>query len=838
MPNYIKYTITNPSYEVVADLFSDRGEVLFRKEDIETILDYKGDTTFTNRQRILNKFSPVETEDVSKLSDEELPVSIGDVLLIPKSVLDALSEATKISTSLSDDGNDGSKFNVFVNDIHKKLLADSKYRSITKLTEFSSYIDFFPKITVFLWSRTLNKVINISPFIQTCVLNSAENATSFQITLPPILASYENDEWAIDKSSIEDYSDNYNARSSLFKSKSLKESDFYFHRVISQNDLVFIQFETLENETKLRSEDSKKFDVGYDKLPKRIYDVIGAVDTNDLLSDPQNAEIGIQISGRDLTKFLIDDGTYFWYEELLGTLIPDRPENAKLRGRIYGSIPELNGIGFRDIKTQLDFVFKLFFITGYYPNEIFEHWENRNTITTTNTKVIEAQKENIEAQKEYVIDLIQRSREFYGLSSANGEDEVAESILNNIVARIESNTLVTGQNILTQDSLIYFDNKIYKREQLLTSDVDLTTASTSGNFASAGNIFSSSISYTIVKNRKIDSLDTDNIRDGLWQIFDIEVDPSIANVRLYDTKLNESNGSILASIQAIVEEPFMEIFTDTYGDRFKLIARRQPFDAKYYNELVDETVIDIDASEVISTQLGFADDETYTWYYLQPNGMTYGESLGVAFIKAVILPEYVDVWGSRPYNKQTNYAPFITKKDIDSKINTDLKQAIYDLKFMIDINAYNPFVRKGTIVINGNRTIKKKQAIRLKQTGEIFHVDTVQNTYVRGSSIDRTTVLQVSRGMIEHYMTPRSVGGVDGISYFNIVDTTIKETDLKDFSTGLSFGQDEVDRQEALSKIKQSDYSLRVTQDWKVNKEVFDFFLKKKQFSPQGYSEK
>src|SRR5690554_641312 len=86
---------------------------------------------------------------------------------------------------------------------------------------------------------------------------------------------------------------------------------------------------------------------------------------------------------------------------------------------------------------------------------------------------------------------------------------------------------------------------------------------------------------------------------------------------------------------------------------------------------------------------------------------------------------------------------------------------------------YKPFTRKGTIIVNGDRRLKKGTWFYYKPTNEIFYILSVTQSY--SSSIDRTTVIQVERGMVLDYVTGDRTINVNGkdveLSYFNIVDT-------------------------------------------------------------------
>ena len=131
--------------------------------------------------------------------------------------------------------------------------------------------------------------------------------------------------------------------------------------------------------------------------------------------------------------------------------------------------------------------------------------------------------------------------------------------------------------------------------------------------------------------------------------------------------------------------------------------------------------------------------------------------------------------------------------------------ALKDFKYLVESNAYNPFTRMGTITLRGNRQIKRGTLVHLP-TGEVFHVDAVSQNYsVSIGNISRSTTLQLSRGIFPDFIGGKEIDG-EKKSYFNIID----------------FGDwDE-------SKITLENYRDLVSK-WKVNYNVFSFFLRRQQ---------
>lgn len=86
-------------------------------------------------------------------------------------------------------------------------------------------------------------------------------------------------------------------------------SDFFFKNLISENDVIFISFRDNEQDIISKSED---FFISNDKLPGLDWDMIGLVDTNVESISYENTNSEVNVSGRDLMKLLIEDGSYFF----------------------------------------------------------------------------------------------------------------------------------------------------------------------------------------------------------------------------------------------------------------------------------------------------------------------------------------------------------------------------------------------------------------------------------------------------------------------------------------------------------------------------------------------
>ena len=330
------------------------------------------------------------------------------------------------------------------------------------------------------------------------------------------------------------------------------------------------------------------------------------------------------------------------------------------------------------------------------------------------------------------------------------------------------------------------------------------------------------------------------LASGIWQITKLLMDDSVANLQLFDVATSINSGSLISFFNKVCQQPFVEFMGDTFGDQYYFIVRKPPFDKEGMlktlisqgligkdnsHTLFGKSIYDIRNEDIINVNLSFNTQNIYSWYQFYP---IYEMGARRDVIPSVLFPEYATIYGSRDLSIQSQYVNF-NQSFIDDELkenkshqgDIETQNAIRDLKYMIDCNAYNPFTRCGTIHITGNMRIKRGVFIRicLNNTNEIFYVDEVNHDYsVTSSGVNRTTTLSVSHGMIEKYMfegeylpkytdSGKYIEG--GVSYFNIIN----------------FG----DYEKSKDKITIDSWE-NIISSWKVNIDVFTFFLRKMQF--------
>ena len=697
--------------------FVDENQILLDETfDLNNLLTFEG-----NDRRVQASYfnNPDEVANVNRLESPTL-------LKVP-------SERVKKDTAVVA-GNlikPNRSFRLFLSNEIKNIVTNEGYKPINKKSAIfgvnSSLFRIYNNATVWCWCKAASEgeeegvLINLSPFVESIVVNTGQNGGNFSVKLLPVLADYErafsydpSKGWKVDDETLNKYvyrgTKNYLLRRHTHKQQNgkNKRAKLFFHNVISSNDVVFIQFEALEMEREQRYEDfissrgSGNFSLYKDasELQGRNWDMIGLVDTNKASYNAQNSDMSVEILGRDLMKLLIEDGCYFFPLDFAteeGGFINASSNEGSLKRLINGELPFFNSYVDRTIEYTIRFVFNQLSNIKICSNELFKY---------VSEKVFK-----------------------YDIRESINQEEIG------VDASYDSET-------------------IYKK----------------------------------------------TLAEGIWQAVRVVIDEEIADRRIVDSSISSDSGSLLSFIQKVCQDPFVEFWGDTYGDSFYFIARKPPFTSSSIKSYInDNLVIDLLEDDIYQENLQFDDGEVYSWYRLIPKGNFFGDGGGITLSEfpAIFLQEYADIWGSRPLQVVSNYIDYQGVSG-DKSVNLEYlkNQSTQDLAFIIETNCYLPFTRRGTITVKGDRRFKRGVFLRHHGTGEIFYIESVSQTYTQDmNTTDRTTVLNVVRGMVEEYIDESKE-----ISYFNIVDL---DKNIDGVSQSINF---------------------------KVNKHVFDFFLNRRQY--------
>jgi len=845
MQPYILYTHHDPEITTIDEFLDQFGLSIAKQLTPDELLQYTDQNGLSNLDRVWLKYNRREKKAAQLLYDNGtlVDLKVGTVLALPK---DKLFRET-LSITGSNQVVDVKKFSAFLSQFHAQLLKSSSYVQTSYYTgdTINKTKISHPRISVWLWSKAIggDRLLDVTPFLISCTTNVDENGGNFQLSFAPITCSLnEQNQWIIHNTSVSDFF----AKNELISFNQTnrkaggqyKQSNFLMNTIVSPNDVVFIRFEPL----KIESSRNRSFFIDKTRIPSsegdlKLYDMIGLVDSNLLSYSAEGNDVTVNITGKDLAKVLIDDGSYFYPLQFAQGVFINPNENDKLIKRLAvdGQFILQSAFTFRSIRFALQFIMNHLSNIAVTTDSLFSAYGDRRS------EVFRLEQQNTN-EIQYQLSIIKNNaiREIEQYSDGNAAS-IFDNIVNLIQAAVAQDALVVnGVSLIGYDSFTFQgqivaanttptaiagqDVFLFKQVSALSNDSSATIG------VEPSTIFLYAYEHYRLQqttyNRDIESRPA----RGIWQIIKLLVDENVADRRIADSSISQPDGSLINQVWKVCQKPFVEFITDTYGDSFYFIARRPPFDkagikgyinAQYHTDNEEETfqvpgerstlILDIDPADVLSFEVQYQDSEIYSFYEIQPQGLFLGagSSVSLAYIPIIYFPQYADIWGSRRLSVVSNYLPYsgLTGSNQKKDRNFVVEQTAIDLKFVIDINAYLPFTRRGSITLNGDRRIKRGTWIRHVATGELFYVSSVSHSYsISNQIIDRTTTLQVERGMFEKYIDHPTY------SYFNIVDTELIRQYIVSSLTGGS-----------------NEAQLEIKRNFAVNQEVFDFFVNRLQ---------
>lgn len=414
-------TKTLQEFIIRLDLLNPNGARLQASE----LIDVTDDTGITNRQRIKDSYNG---------KAKSAPEGQEETLIYPDTIISIPIQFFRRDTIISQ-GNFlfryKPNFKTFLGEKIEKLIKSPIYTKAPEKNKIQSqYQKYSLKPQVFIWCRGAGvypegAILDISDFIGQVSTNITESGGNFTITLPPITAKYESTadvgtgtntakgNLTIAKSGINYYTYNnngsYYAKDSILtfnKDGEQTRNNFFFHNLINPNDIVFIAFEPLFGENRLR--DKNSLNVPFNDLPffttetgkqERIFDLIGLVDKNTISYQASSTDVSISISGRDLMKLIIEDGEYFFPLEFAGTniygifnnTINENTEKYRSLRRVEGKLMSLNAFVDNTIGDALSFVFSQLSHIEICPSGLFDAYgdERSKYVYPKRTEVVD-----------------------------------------------------------------------------------------------------------------------------------------------------------------------------------------------------------------------------------------------------------------------------------------------------------------------------------------------------------------------------------------------------------------------------------------------------------------
>lgn len=229
-------------------------------------------------------------------------------------------------------------------------------------------------IKVWVYSRAFNKVYDISSWIRTCSTNKDISMGTFSMELVPT-----------DTLTIQTFGEDFANHFNITDKRGSIHRD-WFSKFIQNNDMIFIRFEKLKKEKyeDMGKRQSSTHIVEPSELnDKLIWDMMGLIDTVSTNVDSESTDYSVSISGRDLMKLLVEDGSYFIPLKFVEGS-PDRwfyggdPESSWFkRNMVTGSYDYYFAYEFQRIDTVSSFIVNQLSNIGIVPNSLFSHCAKR-----------------------------------------------------------------------------------------------------------------------------------------------------------------------------------------------------------------------------------------------------------------------------------------------------------------------------------------------------------------------------------------------------------------------------------------------------------------------------
>jgi hypothetical protein len=290
--------------------------------------------------------------------------------------------------------------------------------------------------------------------------------------------------------------------------------------------------------------------------------------------------------------------------------------------------------------------------------------------------------------------------------------------------------------------------------------------------------------------------------NGIWQIVKVLIDKDVRDKQVYDSSISTMTGSLANFFNKVCQKPMVEFFGDTIGSQYYFFVRKPPFDS--VGVRTSKVAYEIEMKDVIKYSITKNTANIYSWYQYIPQAELLVAPQLQQYVPAVFFKEYAEMWGSKPLSVQSNYYTYAyagkNNKD-GGQANFVIRNALLDFRYIIESNAYNPFLYNADVVLFGIRPIKRGTFVTFN--GRKFYVEGVGHNLDFNGNM--TTQLSLSHGMDVRYIEENVLPNGDRISYFNIID----------------FGNFD----ELVNKIKFADWP-ELLSSWKVNYDSFGFFLR------------
>ena len=342
------------------------------------LLSFDGGTGLKNIDRIFANYSKSEKAEHQQAKDSgSVPfIKSGTDILVPKANVQAEKSFLLGANQILKQANFSSFLPAYKalleSDGYKKLEANIYASNNYTLTAINN------NIKVWVWIRSVDRVIDISPFVRSVSTNKMSDAGSFSFNIDP----------------VNDLQDVIFMGSSVLNLSAIRSASGhikdFFESNLQQNDVVFIRFERLERELGVdgQLENSLDIPIGAIGAQGRVWDMIGLIDSASTNYIASSDDKSISVSGRDLMKLLIDDGAYFLpYKYIEGKdneskFVYDGGSQSSWfkRNVISGAYDYFFALDVKSIPDSLGFIINHLSNIGVAPDSLFSSYQNKSKV--------------------------------------------------------------------------------------------------------------------------------------------------------------------------------------------------------------------------------------------------------------------------------------------------------------------------------------------------------------------------------------------------------------------------------------------------------------------------
>ena len=389
-------------------------------------------------------------------------INTGTLLVIPKNLanIETLSATGKDLFMVQQD------LKTFLYDEYQKIANDPTFVPTNKVKiKNSAYSINYQHITFSCWLyvRALDKIVNISPFVKSIDTVVGDGGGTFSISINDIF----------DLDSVQKYSE------TLYSYVQKTQGDVFevsfFKKIIQQNDIVFIRYERLDIETDREINGTWSPYIEESELPNKIYDMIGLVDVCSETYSAGTAVSMINFSGRDLTKLIVEDGSYFIPFAMVNGgkefFLNYNPEDSVFK-RLFssGEFMSLFTALHRTIRDSVGFIFNQLTNVGILPKgrNLFSAYGDRQSKAYAISKANEQYLDSIEVNGIWKIIKVVVDNQLDDRRLNNGELSSPEGAIRDLISKVCQEPFVEFWGDTLGDQFVFMARQPpFTKEQIL-----------------------------------------------------------------------------------------------------------------------------------------------------------------------------------------------------------------------------------------------------------------------------------------------------------------------------------------------------------------------------------